>query len=64
MLTELPCSMHVLPSFLPGKYVEKGERPFGPRQFLFTDSRIRDIQVGLREKVWGCYHTPPSLSAL
>ena len=56
--------MHVLPSFLPGKYVEKGERPFGPRQFLFTDSRIRDIQVGLREKVWGCYHTPPSLSAL
>ena len=42
--------MCVMPP-LSGKYVEKGERPFGPRQFLFTDSRIRDIQVGLGERV-------------
>jgi aryl-alcohol dehydrogenase-like predicted oxidoreductase len=27
-----------------GKYVENGEKPYGPRKFLFTDSRIRDIQ--------------------
>ena len=47
--------MHVLQPFLPGKYVEKGERPFGPRQFLFTDGRIRDIQVGRREGVWGIH---------
>jgi len=29
---------------LTGKYVENGEKPYGPRKFLFTDSRIRDIQ--------------------
>ena len=36
-----PCCTLVLP---PGKYVVNGEKPFGPRKFLFTDSRIRDIQ--------------------
>jgi aryl-alcohol dehydrogenase-like predicted oxidoreductase len=29
---------------LTGKYVEQGAKPFGPRKFLFSDSRIREIQ--------------------
>ena len=27
-----------------GKYVENGQRPYGPRKFLFSDNRIREVQ--------------------
>ena len=33
-----------MPLFISGKYVENGQRPYGPRKFLFSDNRIREVQ--------------------